>query len=242
MEDTDKKPERISRGRDLDAVPPNAKKAHGRKVEPAEFQTPVTRGHQKGRSQEVCSQFRGPEDGVELSAKGMEAYQGLLDSVDLDPQWLDQIVEKKVGDKDKIVRFLQDLALGARHRDALQQLGWTWSHLSGYRQRSPGLQRIYNECKRIGEEFRGIQRDDEAHRRATDGYEEPIYSAKGDFCGNRIRYSDTLLAMFLKADNPDKFMERSEVKSTGVVLNVSMGLRDNVSSESMKPVMEAESE
>ena len=211
---------------------PNAKKPTGRSNPPPKLQgDPKT---QRGRSEALISKFRDPDAGVVLSAKGKEAFDELISQADINPEWLEGIEEREPGDKDKIVRVLQNIIVGARHREAFGDVGWTWSHFSHYRQRFPGIQKTYLESRRLGEEFRVLCREDEAHRRAVDGVEEEVWAPNGKLCGTRIRYSDTLLAMFLKADNPDKFTERHEVKSTGVVLNMQMGLRENVRDKPME--------
>ena len=53
----------------------------------------------------------------------------------------------------------------------------------------------------------------EALRRAVEGVDEPIYQG-GALVGTVTKYSDTLLALLLKAHLPEKFRERSEVKHT----------------------------
>jgi hypothetical protein len=60
----------------------------------------------------------------------------------------------------------------------------------------------------------GDRLEEEARRRAVEGVEEPMYSAKGDFLGYKRVYSDTLLAMLLKAAKPDKYKDRSAVEVT----------------------------
>jgi hypothetical protein len=141
---------------------------------------------------------------------------------------LAQVEERIPGDCNKLVKVMENLALGARHREALADVDWTWSDLSVYRTRFPVISELYKEVSRLGEETRKILRLDEAHRRAVEGTEEDVYSPSGRLVGRRIKYSDALLTLFLKADHPDKFSEKHEVKSTGVVLNMHMGLRENV--------------
>lgn len=61
----------------------------------------------------------------------------------------------------------------------------------------------------------------EAHRRAFQGTEEPVFY-KGDEVGYVRKYSDSLTMFLLKAHRPDKYRERSEVKqeiSGGMQLN-----------------------
>ena len=53
--------------------------------------------------------------------------------------------------------------------------------------------------------------EDEAQRRAT-GFEEDVYY-KGQKVGTVTKYSDKLMEILLKANAPEKYRERSEVKN-----------------------------
>jgi hypothetical protein len=184
---------------------------------------------QRGKSQEKISKYRKEDSGFELTAEGQRAYEALVESAPkVDLTKLATIQERIPGDANKLVKVLENLALGARHREALADVDWTWSDLSVYRTRFPVVSELYKEVSRLGEETRKVLRLDEAHRRAVDGVEEDMYSASGKYCGKRIKYSDALLTLFLKADHPDKFSEKHEVKQSGVILNMNLGLRDHV--------------
>lgn len=55
----------------------------------------------------------------------------------------------------------------------------------------------------------------EAYRRAVDGVEEPVFY-KGEECGTITRYSDQLLGLLLRANNPDKYNQsKSSVEVSG---------------------------
>ena len=56
--------------------------------------------------------------------------------------------------------------------------------------------------------------EDEAHRRAFDGVDEPVFY-KGDECGTIRKYSDTLAIFLLKAHDPEKYRETSKVELSG---------------------------
>lgn len=56
--------------------------------------------------------------------------------------------------------------------------------------------------------------EDEAHRRAFDGVDEPVFY-KGDECGTVRKYSDTLAIFLLKAHAPEKYRETSKVELSG---------------------------
>ena len=53
--------------------------------------------------------------------------------------------------------------------------------------------------------------EDEAQRRAT-GFEEDVYY-KGQQVGTVTKYSDKLMEILLKANAPEKYRERSEIKN-----------------------------
>ncbi len=56
--------------------------------------------------------------------------------------------------------------------------------------------------------------EDEAHRRAVEGVEEPVGWYKGEPGGYVRRYSDVLLMFQLKALRPEKYRERVEMRGT----------------------------
>jgi hypothetical protein len=56
--------------------------------------------------------------------------------------------------------------------------------------------------------------EDEVHRRAFEGVEEPVFN-KGVRVGSIRRYSDTLAIFLLKAHAPAKYRERYEVTGAG---------------------------
>lgn len=56
----------------------------------------------------------------------------------------------------------------------------------------------------------------EADRRALEGYDEPVFY-EGEQCGTKRRYSDVLLIFRLKALRPEKYRDRSEVRTDGTM-------------------------
>lgn len=62
--------------------------------------------------------------------------------------------------------------------------------------------------------------EDEANRRAM-GYEEDVYF-QGQKVGKITKYSDRLMELLLKANNPDKYRERAEIRTTAEGGNVTM--------------------
>lgn len=52
--------------------------------------------------------------------------------------------------------------------------------------------------------------EEEARRRAHDGWTEPVYQ-RGEHVGNVRKYSDTLLIFLLKGARPEKYRERLSI-------------------------------
>lgn len=59
-----------------------------------------------------------------------------------------------------------------------------------------------------------LKMEDEAHRRAFDGVDKPVFY-QGVECGTVREYSDTLTIFLLKAHNPEKYRENSKVELSG---------------------------
>jgi hypothetical protein len=62
--------------------------------------------------------------------------------------------------------------------------------------------------------------------RAVEGVDDPVYTQTGVLAGYRKKHSDRLLEVHLKALDPERYSEKHQHELKGVVLNVSMGLRD----------------
>ncbi len=62
--------------------------------------------------------------------------------------------------------------------------------------------------------------EDEAHRRAVEGWDEPAGWYKGEAGGVVRRYSDTLLIFRLKGELPQKYAERLELRGGLATLNL----------------------
>lgn len=74
----------------------------------------------------------------------------------------------------------------------------------------PEYKARFQEAHRLATE----RLEEEARRRAVDGWVEPVFY-KGERVGGIRKYSDTLLIFLLKGNNPEKFRER--VEHSGVV-------------------------
>lgn len=48
----------------------------------------------------------------------------------------------------------------------------------------------------------------ELHRRAVEGWEEPVFDIKGNLCGQKRRFSDACLIFFLKSHKPGTYADK----------------------------------
>ena len=117
--------------------------------------------------------------------------------------------------------YLEHLGTGGRLNDFLDAHRILWADLSMVFYKKPELTELVRIARKIGEVFRTQARIDEAHRRAVDGTPEPRFH-KGVICGYVQNYSDSLLAMLIKADDPDKFADRKKVDNSGIVLHINV--------------------
>jgi hypothetical protein len=80
------------------------------------------------------------------------------------------------------------------------------------RQRDKEFAKRLEEARTAGVE----SLEDEARRRAHDGWEEPVYQ-KGEHVGVIRKYSDTLLIFLLKGAKPEKYRDNVTSKVDGNV-------------------------
>ena len=148
-----------------------------------------------------------------------------------------------------IIIFLKGLASGLRHRHALEAAGMTWMQFYQIYRRCRPLWDFYLECEEAQKQYWILVRQDEADRRAVEGVEKPVFW-RGKTVGHIREYSDSLLALQLKANNPDKYDRQSlsNIQGEGVVLNLNMNIvRDpkeitERKTDGLEPYTEAESE
>jgi hypothetical protein len=63
--------------------------------------------------------------------------------------------------------------------------------------------------------------EDEARRRAYEGWEEPVWH-KGVNCGTVRKFSDTLLIVLLKAHMPEKYRENIKIDLNSRIATMSL--------------------
>jgi len=136
-------------------------------------------------------------DPVVLSTVSQRALKGYLRRV---------LPDLKGRMRERITEFLMRTSRGELTRDILRDLKWTWQEFAVQRMKHRGLVDIYRTMREMGEEWRKVLREEEAHRRAVDGVKEPVYY-KGARVDTIAKYSDKLLELLLKADQPAKYRE-----------------------------------
>lgn len=113
--------------------------------------------------------------------------------------------------------FLRVLAETANAKLACQSAGYrNMAAINRAIKNDPGFAEAYDEAMAAAGEFV----EAEAVRRAMHGTKKAVYY-KGDIVGWEIQYSDSLLALLLKAAKPDKYADRSKQEAS---LNVRIGI------------------
>jgi hypothetical protein len=118
--------------------------------------------------------------------------------------------------------YLDFRANGGKTVTFMRDRGIAWGDISDiYHHPKVGreLWGLVKASERRGEELRQRLREDEADRRAVDGTKRPVFY-KGQIVGHVTEYSDQMLALTLKAGDPDKYADHRNVKHSGAVLQM----------------------
>ena len=111
---------------------------------------------------------------------------------------------------EKITAFCAALAETCNVGKACAAVGISRYTAYLWRKAMPEFAEAWGEAMKAGL----LALEDEAHRRAFDGVDEPVFY-KGDECGTIRKYSDTLAIFLLKAHDPEKYRETSKVELSG---------------------------
>lgn len=184
-----------------------------------EFFSATYEGERRGQRLPADREERMDLEKARLEAAGLPRPQVL----DLDGAVpvLDGIEDPAL--RERVRGFLTVLIQGGLHKDAMIRNDFVWNQWMNVSRSVEGLRDLYVACKEIGEEYRKVVRVDSAHQRAVDGVDDPIYSASGKFLGHRKLYSDRLLELLLKADDPERFTEKRSLKVEGTMVNLGVG-------------------
>ena len=118
---------------------------------------------------------------------------------------------------EKLTAFCAALAETCNVGKACAAVGISRMTAYTWRKDMPDFAQAWDDAMKAGL----LALEDEAHRRAFDGVDEPVFY-KGDECGTIRKYSDTLAIFLLKAHNPEKYRYNSKVELSGSLAVTSM--------------------
>lgn len=125
---------------------------------------------------------------------------------------------------ERLETFLHALAESANVTSAALHVGINRQHLYRLRDEDDEFRAAWDAAVKLGT---GAL-EDEATRRAKEGWDEPVYY-QGDQCGVVRKFSDTLLIFLLKARDPAKYREKLDLTHAapngGPIQTVSTELR-----------------
>lgn len=112
--------------------------------------------------------------------------------------------------------FFAALADGYSVSHAARLAGYSRRTVYDYRQDEPAFKQAWDDALEDGADVF----EDELRRRAVDGIDKPVFY-QGEICGHVREYSDTLLALGVKARRPEKYRENVDLNHSGnVTLNI----------------------
>jgi hypothetical protein len=114
------------------------------------------------------------------------------------------------GTAQKDAKFLELLSQGATVGAAARGAGYARRSLYRWRKARADFAAAWDDALAEGTDLL----EDEALRRAKDGFDEPRFY-EGQVCGHVRRYSDTLLIFLLKARRPGKYGDKVTAEHTG---------------------------
>ena len=112
----------------------------------------------------------------------------------------------------KRTAFLSALAEYGNVTQAAKKAGVNRVYLYEVKAEDKAFKKEWEKAARYG----ALRLEDEARRRAIEGWEEPVWH-KGMECGTVRKYSDTLLIVLLKAHHPEKYAERNKTEHSGTI-------------------------
>lgn len=113
---------------------------------------------------------------------------------------------------EKEEEFLRVVSETANISRAALMIGISRQHLYLLRDEDPEFSKRWDQAVEIGTDAL----EDEATRRAVEGWDEPVFY-QGEQCALVRKYSDTLLIVQLKARRPQKYRENVHTEHTGTL-------------------------
>lgn len=107
-------------------------------------------------------------------------------------------------------QFLDILEQTANVTRAAEAIGMARRYMYEIREKDPEFKAKWDKAVELGTDAL----EDEAIRRASEGWDEPVFY-QGVQCGYVRRFSDTLLIFQLKARRPEKYSNTNKVELTG---------------------------
>ena len=118
---------------------------------------------------------------------------------------------------EKMSAFLHVLSETCNVGKAAAAIGVSRMTVYRLREDDPKFAAAWDHAKSVGV----VALEDEAHRRAFEGVDRPVFYQGGE-CGTVREYSDTLAIFLLKAHDPDKYRENSKVELSGHLATTDM--------------------
>lgn len=111
---------------------------------------------------------------------------------------------------EKDAKFFATLARGVSVTGACDNAEYARQSVYDQRDSDPEFRAAWDNAVEAGTD----KLEDEAHRRAHDGTEEPVYQG-GELVGTIRKYSDTLTIFLLKGRRAEKFRDNSSLNVSG---------------------------
>jgi len=126
---------------------------------------------------------------------------------------------RNVRERAIVLSYLEHLAMSLRTTDFLATNDLRWLDLS------PMLAGTHYPLVKVAMQIGSMLKlrlaEDELQRRSIEGTEEPVYQGC-KLVGYKKKYSDSLLTLLLKAEDPDKYSDKQQVDVKGAVLHVNV--------------------
>lgn len=119
--------------------------------------------------------------------------------------------------KERHNKFLAALCVYGNVTRAAEFAGLDRAALYSKRKVDPAFAAAWDEAEALGV----AALEDEARRRAYEGWEEPVWH-KGVNCGTVRKFSDTLLIVLLKAHMPEKYRENIKIDLNSRIATMSL--------------------
>ena len=126
-----------------------------------------------------------------------------------------------VEQKNLFLEFLDEMSEGGGVKRFLVSHTMTWAAINSIAMSLEKGVEWMTMARNIGYGVRYSLAEDEAFRRAVEGVDKPVFQG-GQRVGFIKQYSDNLLAVVLKAENPDKYSEKHKVEHDGTVMQINI--------------------